>query len=181
MRCPRCEAELRKVQVKNVELDTCNSCEGVWFDRDELRQVLDMNRDELEESAISHTLESEEEYQEIPGRSEMVCPRCNGDLHRYNYQGYSGIMIDGCENNCGIWLDDGELQKLFDYMVTASKPDPEKERFLRAELTQIRVDAEQKRRALVDSLVIMDNRPGLLRVPGMVLQGMYSLLSKLGL
>jgi Zn-finger nucleic acid-binding protein len=181
MRCPRCEADLKKVLVNTIELDTCASCEGVWFDHGELRAVLDMDKNEVAYSAIAHTMETEVDYQEVPGRSEMQCPRCNGDMQRYSYQGYSGILLDSCENNCGIWLDDGELQKLFNYMYTASKPDPQKEAYLKAELTQIRVDAEQKERALIDSLVMMDNRPGFLKLPGMVLQGVYSLFNKLGM
>ncbi len=37
-------------------------------------------------------------------------------MRRLNYCGDSGIVIDSCPDGHGIWLDDGELARLFDYM-----------------------------------------------------------------
>ncbi len=39
-RCPRCEALLQVADNKGVRIDLCRSCEGVYFDRGELNQVL---------------------------------------------------------------------------------------------------------------------------------------------
>lgn len=39
-RCPRCEALLQVADNKGVHIDLCRSCEGVYFDRGELNQVL---------------------------------------------------------------------------------------------------------------------------------------------
>jgi Zn-finger nucleic acid-binding protein len=181
MQCPRCTCEMRKVRVRDIELDTCDACEGVWFDSDELRQVLDMNKDELYSSEIAHTMEATVEHEETPGRSEMPCPRCGKELARYCYQGYSGIVLDGCDEACGIWLDDGELKKLFDYMCEANRPDPEKEMMVMRELKRIKAESDFKSQQLIDSLVMMDNRPGLMKIPGMVLQGIYKMLDRIGI
>lgn len=181
MICPRCEVEMRKVHVNAVELDTCDNCEGVWFDKGELRQILDMEESEIEASPIAHALDSDMELEETPGLSEMKCPRCRGGLTRYNYQGYSGILLDGCDSQCGIWLDDGELRKLFTFMLDAVKPDPAREAGLAADLKQIKLDAREKHRKLMDSLILMDNRPGLMRIPGVLLQGIYGLLDRMGM
>jgi Zn-finger nucleic acid-binding protein len=181
MQCPRCCCEMRKVHVKNIELDTCDACEGVWFDRDELRQVLDMKIDEVYASEISRTMETDADREETPGRSEMPCPRCGRELTRYSYQGYSGIILDGCDETCGIWLDDGELKKLFEYMVDANRPDPEKEMMLVKELKKIKAESDFKSQQLIDSLVMMDNRPGLMKIPGMILQGVYKMLDRMGI
>jgi len=180
MRCPRCNDSMRTVTVGQVELDTCDSCEGVWFDREELRAVLDMDKSSMYRSLISRAMDTSVDRIETPGRSEMKCPRCGSDLIRYNYQGYSGILLDGCDRQCGIWLDDGELRKLFDYMAQASKPDPAREAALMGELNAIKTDAEVKRRQVLDSIVTMDNRGGMLKVPGMVLQGIVNLLDRIG-
>ncbi len=171
---------MRTVTVGPVELDTCDSCEGVWFDKDELRAVLDLNKSSLYSTPLSRTMDTAVERVETPGRSEMKCPRCGSDLTRYSYQGYSGILLDGCDRQCGIWLDDGELRKLFDYMAQASKPDPAKEKAIMGELRAIKVEAEIKRRKVLDSMVTMDNRGGILKLPGMVLQGVYNLLDRIG-
>ncbi len=39
-RCPRCDALLQVADNKGVHIDLCRSCEGVYFDRGELNQVL---------------------------------------------------------------------------------------------------------------------------------------------
>jgi len=39
-RCPKCAAPLVTITYRNVELDKCSSCEGLWFDCGELDQAL---------------------------------------------------------------------------------------------------------------------------------------------
>jgi hypothetical protein len=39
-RCPKCAAPLLTITYRNVELDKCSSCDGLWFDCGELDQVL---------------------------------------------------------------------------------------------------------------------------------------------
>ena len=39
-RCPKCAASLVTITYRNVELDKCSSCEGLWFDCGELDKVL---------------------------------------------------------------------------------------------------------------------------------------------
>ncbi len=38
--CPSCNALLVKSQTGNIELDWCEKCQGVWFDRKELTQLV---------------------------------------------------------------------------------------------------------------------------------------------
>ena len=39
MRCPRCGGELVPVHYRQVEIDKCSRCEGVWFDCGELERL----------------------------------------------------------------------------------------------------------------------------------------------
>jgi len=32
MQCPKCQATMEKVTVDEIEVDRCQSCEGMWFD-----------------------------------------------------------------------------------------------------------------------------------------------------
>ena len=41
----------------------------------------------------------------------MTCPKCHGDMRNYER---SGVTIDQCSECRGIFLDRGELEKLFD-------------------------------------------------------------------
>ena len=42
-------------------------------------------------------------------KSEMQCPRCDGNLHETNYE---NIKIDVCDKCSGVWLDAGELAQI---------------------------------------------------------------------
>ena len=39
----------------------------------------------------------------------MKCPKCGGDLNEVVFR---GIRIDRCKSCQGVWLDNGELEKL---------------------------------------------------------------------
>ena len=39
MRCPKCGARLAEISYKDILIDKCINCQGVWFDVGELEQV----------------------------------------------------------------------------------------------------------------------------------------------
>jgi len=47
MRCPKCGMELIEIDYKNIKVDRCSECEGVWLDAGELYAV-----SKLEQSSI---------------------------------------------------------------------------------------------------------------------------------
>jgi len=180
--CPRCEKEMKTIHAKEVELDLCPHCEGVWFDRDELEQVIQMGEDKAAGTELAPSFDTEVERVETPGTGGLRCPRCGDGLFRYNYAISSGILIDGCERGCGLFLDDGEIRKVFKYTIEAdTELDPETEEKLMEKLNQVKTDAMRKEEELIDRMVLMDNRPGILSVPGKVLQYIYRGLYKMGL
>ena len=40
MHCPKCGSKLVEITYKNILIDECPSCEGVWLDCGELEQVI---------------------------------------------------------------------------------------------------------------------------------------------
>jgi uncharacterized protein len=46
---------------------------------------------------------------EIQSACFMRCPKCGGELEEIMFQ---GIKIDRCTSCDGVWLDEGELEKL---------------------------------------------------------------------
>jgi len=40
--CPRCDEPLREINLQTLTLDRCPRGHGLWFDADELRQLLEM-------------------------------------------------------------------------------------------------------------------------------------------
>ena len=39
MRCPKCGMELNEIEFREIKIDKCMSCGGVWLDDGELEQV----------------------------------------------------------------------------------------------------------------------------------------------
>ena len=39
MRCPKCGMELNEIEFREVKIDKCMSCGGVWLDDGELEQI----------------------------------------------------------------------------------------------------------------------------------------------
>ncbi|MGY0004193.1 TFIIB-type zinc ribbon-containing protein, partial [Micromonospora sp. I033] len=42
---------------------------------------------------------------------QLTCPKCHGEMRQYER---SGVVIDQCGECRGIFLDRGELEKLFE-------------------------------------------------------------------
>lgn len=51
----------------------------------------------------------EEQRKNIKGICYMKCPKCGGELNEVTFR---GIKIDKCSACRGVWLDNGELEKL---------------------------------------------------------------------
>jgi len=57
---------------------------------------------------VKHETE-EEERERIKTTCYMRCPKCGGNLNEVVFR---GIRIDRCSSCGGVWLDNGELEKL---------------------------------------------------------------------
>lgn len=41
-KCPRCEVAMKKLKRKDVILDVCKKCGGMWLDKDEIPKLAEM-------------------------------------------------------------------------------------------------------------------------------------------
>ncbi len=48
MRCPKCGMELIAVDYKDIEVDKCSECEGIWLDAGELEAVSKLEKSGLD-------------------------------------------------------------------------------------------------------------------------------------
>ena len=48
MRCPKCGMELVEIAYKNIKLDKCTECSGVWLDPGELEEVAKFEKSGLD-------------------------------------------------------------------------------------------------------------------------------------
>ncbi len=48
MRCPKCGMELIEIAYKNIKVDECSECEGIWLDAGELETVSKLEKTGLD-------------------------------------------------------------------------------------------------------------------------------------
>ena len=48
MKCPKCGMNLLEIDYKNIKIDKCSHCDGVWLDAGELEQVTSMDKTALD-------------------------------------------------------------------------------------------------------------------------------------
>ena len=111
MNCAKCTGTLIHLMMGEVELDRCDRCHGIWFDRGELDQVLSAGDVEL--TAPGHLDPSgssgASEHDRVPG----TCPRCRQpELGRVLSVVVDDLAYDECPQCRGVWLDSGELSTL---------------------------------------------------------------------
>ena len=106
MNCPRCNSELRVESYKDIEVDRCPTCQGMWLDYGELDQLEDtvLDKDEIKGMMIYS-----------PYKGELSCPKCGKAMQRFNYRAYS-LELDFCEDGHGTWLDAGEEKRVLELM-----------------------------------------------------------------
>jgi Zn-finger nucleic acid-binding protein len=107
MKCPKCKTEsLEEVVVEGVAVDRCARCTGIWFDHQELSELL--AEDARRVALLRHGREDE-----YAGGMKGQCPRDDSGLLRVYSCIDRSVILDACAECHGIWLDGGEFEKLF--------------------------------------------------------------------
>ena len=107
MKCPKCNSEsLAAFKVEEVTVDRCSSCDGIWFDAQELGELL------AEEAKQVASLRRGNMHEELDGKKGN-CPRDATELLRVYSAADKTVILDACPECRGIWLDGGEFEKLF--------------------------------------------------------------------
>ncbi len=112
MICPKCKVELKEFTSGSLKLDKCESCGGVWFDKNELKKVIDKRDKDLDWVHLD-LWNKKEKF--IAKGGKRVCPFCKKILLTLQYN-RSGVEVDACVACGGIWLDKGEMEKIVDYL-----------------------------------------------------------------
>ncbi len=99
--CPKCNKDTLENfnTAEGVVVDFCTSCKGVWFDKNELAQYIEISKD----------IPELDEMKEAAKDTDLICPKCNGFLEELPFSSKSKLMIDRCQECGGIFFDAGEL------------------------------------------------------------------------
>ena len=107
MKCPKCQTEtLAEFKVEGVAVDRCSSCDGIWFDAQELSELLS------EAARQVASLRRGSVHEELDGKRGS-CPRDTAEILRVYSAADKTVILDACPQCLGIWLDGGEFEKLF--------------------------------------------------------------------
>jgi len=93
------------LELDEVEIDHCTSCEGVWLDAGELELLLE---DSAEKGDFLSSLKTEKATEEKARK----CPICLKKMEKVLVGTDRRVRIDRCRKNDGIWLDGGELEEI---------------------------------------------------------------------
>ena len=124
MKCPFHHANLKTINYHGVDVDICPSCQGIWFDKGELKEYLDNFLTEKKDIPVSDfQVGNAVNKISLPPQTSLDCPRCGKSLVSFNYAYNSNILLEKCLNCNGIWVDGGKLTKLANYMKGNPKMD----------------------------------------------------------
>ncbi len=122
MICPVCKYDMIVVEYRNIELDYCDNCKGVWFDAGELELLLESHG--LEETKVF--LDGILNSQEAPSsEKKRNCPICGRKLKKTAIGTQPEILIDTCPDEHGLWFDGGEVTQLMRHLAGGYPPKPD--------------------------------------------------------
>lgn len=108
MKCPKCNSMLNKKKKNGIEISECAKCEGIWFNKDELRQIKDKTDTDL--NWMDFDIWKHPEKFKATSENNK-CPSCKGEMLILDYD-KTNVEIDYCTNCCGIWIGKNGLKKI---------------------------------------------------------------------
>ena len=110
MDCPKCKTELFAFTIDEINLEQCRECEGMWFDKNELREV----KDKVDSDLNWLDFEIWDNTDKFKAKSKRyICPKCNEQMEVLDYD-HTNIEIDYCKSCEGIWIDKDGFSKIID-------------------------------------------------------------------
>jgi Zn-finger nucleic acid-binding protein len=107
LRCPRDHQVMEEVNKNGALIDLCHKCGGMFFDQGEMFGAAGMKADPSywDRTETGGTMK----------QSTLHCSRCEGHMLAQDVaKGELHVEIDRCAHCGGIWLDEGEINKLIE-------------------------------------------------------------------
>jgi Zn-finger nucleic acid-binding protein len=110
--CPKCDIPLFVLHFKDIVVDFCDRCRGLWLDAGELEELLVRTGTQTDDPLLR--------FQRRDGRLSAghrhLCPRCDEPLREIEVErkGSTPLTLDKCPRGHGLWFDADELQQLLE-------------------------------------------------------------------
>lgn len=98
MKCPRDGIDMTTEDLRDIEVELCQTCGGRWLDLDEL--------DKLEATVPSTEDDRRATVMFGERPSALKCPVCDKQMTTFDYRAHA-VEVDACTEH-GWWLDQGE-------------------------------------------------------------------------
>lgn len=105
MDCPVCKEPMIVLELKEIEIDYCSSCGGIWLDAGELALLLE-DTEKKDRLLSSFTVDDRSKEK---GRK---CPICSKRMEKVLSGIDKKVRIDRCRKKDGLWFDRGELEEV---------------------------------------------------------------------
>jgi len=112
--CPKSHDSLENVDVGGIQIGQCPRCEGMWFDRDELR-VLKDREDDGDYKWVHVDLWKDVDKFRARRQQRYACPKDGTPMTTVHY-GESEVVVDICSKCQGVWLDKEEYREIVRYL-----------------------------------------------------------------
>jgi len=108
MNCPKCFAEMEITSFKELEIDRCTSCKGLWFQPEEL-EVL-RNETWMADYILDEgKAKVGKQFNQI---RDIRCPQCNAEMEQKSDPDQPHVVYECCPQGHGVFLDAGEFTDL---------------------------------------------------------------------
>lgn len=121
LKCPICGKQMTQKTYEGVDIYYCPDRQGIWVPRDGLKSIVG-RKIEIVKGAWKET---ERKSGFFENGTRINCPVCGVQCKELNYSYSSGVFVDRCPNNHGVWLDKSELEKIQDFVEIWDKRVPE--------------------------------------------------------
>ena len=112
MKCPRDNNHLQPWGIWEIQCKGCPNCRGMWFSYPEVKILYEKRALAVPAQVYSR---NEAIYKYKHWESNIRCPIDNRQMETYDLE---SLQIDICPECKGLWLDDGEVEKLWIGMTT---------------------------------------------------------------
>jgi len=101
-----------------VLVDTCGGCGGIYFDEGEVSKIRAQGGPKAFEE-LDNMIQPEPGHVPSADDGQRRCPGCKATMTRFRYMYASPVFLDSCDACGGVWIENGELIQMKEYLEAA--------------------------------------------------------------
>ena len=104
MQCPKCLGKMETLNFKDVEVDRCTGCHGLFFDHLEKETLRKLEGSEVLDIGDEFLGATYNEILDVP------CPKCHTKMNHVLHTDPFEIKFESCPSCKGVYFDAGEFR-----------------------------------------------------------------------